>query len=77
MYTEPKDAVIAKGTDNRAHAHTRQKGTGTVIGTETGNGMAQGRQKDTGAAKRLGATPQARGNDKKKEKVTFKNIAKR
>ena len=37
QYTEPKDTVIAKGTDNRAHAHTRQKGTGTVIGTATGH----------------------------------------
>ena len=25
MYTEPKDTVIAKGTDNRAHAHTQKK----------------------------------------------------
>ena len=33
----PKDTVIAKGTDNRTHAHTQQKDTGTAIGTETGN----------------------------------------
>ena len=44
-YIEPKDTVIAKDTDKRAHAHKRQKGTGTVIGTETGNVMAQGRLK--------------------------------
>ena len=37
MDTEPKDTVIAKGTDNRAHAHTQQKDTGTVIGTGPGN----------------------------------------
>ena len=43
MYTEPKDTVITKGTDNRAHAHTQKKGTDTIIGTETGNVMAQGR----------------------------------
>ena len=43
MYTEPKDTAIAKGTDNMAHAHTQKKGTDTIIGTETGNVMAQGR----------------------------------
>ena len=43
MYTEPKDTVIAKGTDNRAHAHTQDKVTDTIIDTETGNVMAQGR----------------------------------
>ena len=43
MYTEPKDTAIAKGTDNRAHAHTQEKGTDTIIGTETDNVMAQGR----------------------------------
>ena len=29
----------AKGTDNRAHAHTQQNDTGTAIGTETANVM--------------------------------------
>ena len=43
QHTGPKDTVIAKGTDKRAHAHKRQKGTDTVISTETGNVIAQGR----------------------------------
>ena len=43
QYTESKDTVIAKGTDKRAHSHTKQKVTGTVIATEIGDGMTQGR----------------------------------
>ena len=39
----PTDTVITKGTDNRARAHTQKKGTDTIIGTETGNAMGQGR----------------------------------
>ena len=39
----PKDTVIVKGTDNRAHAHTQKKGTDIIIGTKTGNVMGQGR----------------------------------
>ena len=43
MHTEPKDTVITKDTDNRAHAHTQKKDTDIIIGTETGNVMGQGR----------------------------------
>ena len=43
----PKDTVIAKGTDNRAHAlahaHSQKQGTDTIIDTKTGTVMGQGR----------------------------------